>query len=458
MIMKVASVSNYNHPVCASKRNLHQDFLPVFKSAGYKQIDGVSKIFNRILKKSLCECNFSALEGVQRGLKTFKGLSIKQMAFAFTDLQSINMMSGCTNHCLHCYANAQPFIRRYPFEDLVQICSDAKEFKNRTGINLAHHHGQPYIDMSFDADALDCHLYDSNGCKHDFIEIAKIMHEGLGYKPVFDTNGWELNDKDKQKRAEEYVQKLMEDKNYKNFYQINISINPFSPKYTKVLNSGYPLDELYTPLKKIGVEDNRPEDLKKAGDIYLEYLKKTANILYTFKPLLKAKNFSVIVRALDNKITEMKGYRIEDFALTLQHLYAQLYLMYVISGKMSEKEFKKYGDLLGCVGGKMFSSGRMEKFYRVKNKNSEVDGIMNIDEERLVSYMNLERIKCSGSLAKANRRYLKMIAPDGKVYIYDNYVLVPTDVRIKTSIPDVSRPFSIPVEKFTVTDRMLDLI
>ncbi len=456
--MKVASVTNYNPPVCTPKHNVRQDFSPVFKSAGYKQIDGVTKIFNRVFKKGLCACNFAALEGVQKGLKTFEGLSIKQMAFAFTDLHSINMMSGCTNHCLHCYANAQPFIKRYPFEDLVQICSDAKEFKNRTGINLAHHHGDPYIEMSFDADAIDCHLYDRNGVKHDFIEIAKIMREGLGYKPVFDTNGWDLNNKDKQKRAEEYVEKLMQDKNYKNFYQINISINPFSPKYTKILNSGYSPDELYTPLREIGVEDNRPEDLKKASDMYLKYLKKTANILYTFKPLLKAKNFSVIIRALNNDIPEMKGYRIEDFATTLQHLYAQLYLTYVLTGRMSEKELKKYADLLGRVSGRMFSSGRMEKFYRVKNKDSEVDGIMNIDEARLTSYLDLERVKYSGSLSKASQRYLKMITPDGKVYLYDNYAIIPTDVRIKTSTPDISKPFSIPVENFTVTDKMIDLI
>ena len=51
-----------------------------------------------------------------------------------------------------------------------------------------------------------------------------------------------------------------------------------------------------------------------------------------------------------------------------------------------------------------------------------------------------------------------MITPDGKVYLYDNYAIIPTDVRIKTSTPDISKPFSIPVENFTVTDKMIDLI
>lgn len=457
--MKVASVSNNNISLPVQKRNMQADCKPVFKSSvpAYKKISGMQKLYYKIFNKNLCDCNYSMLEGVQRGLKSFEGLSIKQMAFAFTDLHSINMISGCTNHCLHCYANAQPYIKRYPFEDLVQICSDVKEFKSRTGLNLAYHHGTPYIDAFFDADALDCHLYDKSGEKHDYIEIAKIMGEGLGYKPVFDTNGWGLNDKKKQAVAEEYVSKLLKDENYKNFYQVNISINPFSPKYAKVLNFGYPLDELYSPLVGIDEVDNHPEDFKKARDLYRDYLKSVANVLYTFKPLLKANNFSLIVRALDGKITEMKGYRIEDFVLTLQHIYAQLYLQYVMFGEMSEGELRKYGDMLGCLGGKMFSSGRMEKFFKVKNQG-KLTGIDKIDSDREATERDFDRIKIYESLKKARKRYLKMMAPDGKVYLYDNYSIIPTDVQIKTSTPDIARPFMIPVKDFVVTDKMIDLI
>ena len=67
-----------------------------------------TKFINKIFNKKLCDLNFEKLEGIQQGLKTFEGLSLKQIAFALTDLHSINMISGCTNHCLHCYANAQP--------------------------------------------------------------------------------------------------------------------------------------------------------------------------------------------------------------------------------------------------------------------------------------------------------------------------------------------------------------
>ena len=38
-----------------------------------------------------------------------------------------------------------------------------KELSNRTGTKVSYHHGTPYIDIGFDTDALECHLYDKNG-------------------------------------------------------------------------------------------------------------------------------------------------------------------------------------------------------------------------------------------------------------------------------------------------------
>ena len=153
------------------------------------------RLLNKLFNKKLCDTNFEQLEGAQEGLKTFEDLSMKQIAFALTDLHSINMISGCTRHCLHCYANAQPFIKRGSYEDLKQICDDIKELQNRTGAKSCYHNGQEYINISFDADALDCHLFDKDGNKHDFVDIAKLIYKSTGYKPVFDTNGWSTKEK-----------------------------------------------------------------------------------------------------------------------------------------------------------------------------------------------------------------------------------------------------------------------
>lgn len=420
-----------------------------------------TKFINKIFNKKLCDLNFEKLEGIQQGLKTFEGLSLKQIAFALTDLHSINMISGCTNHCLHCYANAQPFIKRYPFEDLLQICNDVKELRNRLGVNPVHHHGQPYIDCSFDADALDCYLLDKNGGKHDFIEIAKVMKDGFGYKPVFDTNGWKSNDKEKQATAEEYVRKLMQDENYKNFHQINISINPFRPQYVQAVNSEFNTDELYRPIRKVGSEYEQEEaslseDYKKARDRYTQYIKDTANVLLTFKPLLNTKKLHVIIRVLDNSIEEMKGFRLNDFTPTIIHIMQELNLR-AHFGMLTKKEFKQYVDILNNYSTRMFTSGRMEKFYKTKNPE-KFSMINRIDKDREIAEQNYDRIKVYEKLSAANMRYLKMITPDGKVFLYDNYSIIPTDIQLKTSTPDIKKPFQIPVKDFIVTEKMIDLI
>lgn len=425
-----------------------------------------TKFINKIFNKKLCDLNFEKLEGIQQGLKTFEGLSLKQIAFALTDLHSINMISGCTNHCLHCYANAQPFIKRYPFEDLLQICNDVKELRNRLGVNPVHHHGQPYIDCSFDADALDCHLYDKEGQKHDFIEIAKIMKDALGYSPVFDTNGWGTGvnagvNADKQAAAEEYVRKLMQDGNYKSFHQINISINPFRPKYVQAVNSEFKPDELYRPIRKVGSEYEQEEaslseDYKKARDRYTQYVKDTANVLLTFKPVLDSKKLNVIIRVLDNSIEEMKGFRLNDFTPAIIHIMQELNLR-AHFGMLTKKEFKQYVDILNKYSTRMFTSGRMEKFYKTKNPEN-FSMINRIDKDREIAERNYDRIKIYEKLSAANMRYLKMITPDGKVFLYDNYSIIPTDIQFKTSTPDIKKPFQIPVKDFIVTEKMIDLI
>ena len=418
------------------------------------------RFFNKLLNKKLCNANLDKLEGAQEGLKTFNGLSMKQIAFALTDLHSINMISGCTRHCLHCYANAQPFIKRGSFEDLKQICDDIKELGDRTGAKPCYHHGASYINISFDADALDSHLFDKDGNKHDYVDIAKMIYESTGYKPVFDTNGW--NTKEKQKIANDYVEKLVENDNYKNFHQINISINPFNPKYVKAVKSGYDVDDLYMPFKKVVLnpdvpdpDETLPEDFKKARDMYTSYVKETANTLVTFKPLLKADNFGLIIRALSNDVSQMKGFRTEDFAKTLRHINNELAICRMC-GQITEEEHSKYCEELSSVSNRMFTSGRMEKFYKVSNKGSLQD-IEMIDITRVDSKERLDKIKANNKLSAGKLRYLKMISADGKVYAYDNYAIIPTDIQLKTSVNNIQKPFQIGIADFTLTEDMIDM-
>ena len=438
---------------------------------GYKEASAYAKrtkLYNRFINRRLYNCNLNKLEGIQEGLKSFEGLSMKQIAFALTDLHSINMIRGCVNHCLHCYANAQPFFSRASFESFKQIMDDILALKKRIGINPVSHRGEKYLDCYFDTDGLNMHLYDRDCVKHDAAELGELIHKSTGMKAVFDTNGWERSDKRKQKIADIYVKKLAKKENYKHFYQINISLNPFNPKYIKALKDGYDPKKYsqFIPIENIMNPPKKPDKLKIAEDNYREYIKNEANVLFTFTPLLLKGKLGTIIRALDKNIPNMESCYLDDYSVTLNNIFGQLQLMYwsdlqtgkkVIKNKrMMNKALKKYMRILNNASNNLFSSGRMEKFYKVKNNG--INGIENIDKMRLRSEHNYEKLKTTHKMSSVDMMYLKMISSDGKVFLYDNYAVIPTDVQLKTGNKPLKTPFWIKVKDFVVKTDMLDII
>lgn len=456
--MKVASDYNSQYSNCS--------FL------GYKEAKtyaNYTRLYNKLINKRLYNCNLKKLEGIQEGLKTFEGLSMKQITFALTDLHSINMIRGCLNHCLHCYANAQPFISRVPFESFKQIMDDILSLKKRIGVNPVSHRGSKYIDCYFDADGIDMHLFDKEGKKHDAIEISKLIHKSTGMKAVFDTNGWDRNDKEKQQIAEDYVQKLLDKNNSKHFYQINISLNPFNPKYVRALKDGYKPED-YSPLIPITDAVNKQntyEKLQKAEKNYREYVKNEANILFTFTPLLLKNKVGTIIRGVNKNVPNMEGCYLEDYTTTLSNILGNLELMYMFdadgeqkvikNSKMIDKALKKYLKLFNRNADFLFSSGRMEKFYKVKN-NGSIAGIGKINSLREQAYNNYINISLSKKLSSADWLYLKMINSDGKVYLYDNYSIIPTDIQLKTENKPLIAPFWVKVKDFVLKTEMIDII
>jgi len=421
------------------------------------------RLINRVLNRNLCDMNLEKLEklGVHKGLKSFEGLSLKQIVFALTDLYSINMIRGCYGHCLHCYANAQPFIKRYPFEDFQQLLSDISKLKERTGANPAHHHGVPYTDIFFDSDAIDCHIFDKNGKKYDFIDLAKMQYKAIGYKPVFDTHGWKCTDIERQRRAETYVKKILQNNNADNLFQINISLNPFNPSLVKVLNSGFTPEELYKNIYKSGEnieikEANMSPELKRARDIYTEYINDMSNVIYTLAPLIKTGKFNILIRVIPDNCGNLKGFCFNDFLPTIQCIYADLYLRNLSDKRLTEKDMKKICEMLCYSSSMMFTSGRMEKFY--KSKTGSLDKIEEIDIAMLKSSLNFEKLKHSKKLSAIPSSYTKIINPDGRVYLYDSYYVIPTDIQFKMSTPNLERPFDIRIADFTLQEGMIDII
>ena len=126
-------------------------------------------------------------------------------------------------------------------------------------------------------------------------------------------------------------------------------------------------------------------------------------------------------------------------------------------GNLSGKEFSYYEKILSSMDNRIFTSGRMEKFYKVSNKG-KLDGIENIDTDRTASQERLKKIKKAGILSAGQLRYMRMICPDGKVYLYDNYAIIPTDIQLKTSIEKTEKPFQIKVEDFEISGKMFDIL
>ena len=454
--MKIASDNNFQY----------------ISFSGYKEAMAYAKhtkFYNKFINRKLYNCNLNKLEGIQEGLKTFEGLSMKQIAFALTDLHSINMIRGCINHCLHCYANAQPFMSRAPFESFKQIMEDIAALRKRIGINPVSHRGQKYIDCYFDSDGMDMHLFDKQGNKHDAVELGRLIHETTGMRAVFDTNGWDRNNKEKQQIAEDYVKKLSEDKNSKHFYQINISLNPFNPKYVRALKDGYkpeayssliPINEIMNPPKK-------SDKIKKAENDYGEYIKNEANTLFTFTPLVLKGKLGTIIRGVGKDIPNMEGCYLEDYSTTLSNILGELKLLYfsdlnldkkiIKNKKTMDKALKKYFKLFNRNADFLFSSGRMEKFYKTKHHGS-LHGIEDIDKGRDDSIRNFAKLILKEKTSAMNAAFLKMINSDGKVYMYDNYVIIPTDIKLNTGNKELKRPFWIEVKDFVVKTDMIDRI
>ena len=64
----------------------------------------------------------------------------------------------------------------------------------------------------------------------------------------------------------------------------------------------------------------------------------------------------------------------------------------------------------------------------------------------------------SGRISASDLMYLKMINSDGKVYLYDNYSIIPTDIQLKTDNKPLKKPFWIKEKDFKLTTDMIDII
>jgi hypothetical protein len=238
------------------------------------------------------------LEGKQKGIKIFEGLSLKEIAFIAKDLGAIALRQGCNSNCKHCFADARPplketldTIKSTSFEDYKTLLDGFKELEKKTGINFINHDNkEKLVTLIFDADNIDIAVKDKNGQTHEFPELNRMLYETTGRKGLFDTSGWNVKSKTHQERAERIVAYYSKPENLKELYQFNISINPFHSIHAKA------------------VELREKGEIEKAQKLYHIYLERMSNALFTFIPLLDKKEFGTIIRAFPENIARLDGF------------------------------------------------------------------------------------------------------------------------------------------------------
>ncbi len=375
--------------------------------------------------------SLNLLEGIQRDIPVFKGLSLKDISFIGKDLHAIIAKQGCYSKCTHCYANAQKPLKENAssvnsvlFDDIKALADGFNVLKHRTGINFVRNSGIKYNAFVFDSDCMEIAAKDSLGNIHLFSELNKLVLDGFDIKSVFDTSGWNPKSKIYQQRAEKIIEYYRQPNKMDELYQFNVSINPFHSMYEKSLE-----------LKQKGY-------IELSEKIYKAYVDRMSNALFTFIPLMSNKNFGIITRALPDSIPNMHGYNIDALRNLINDIY-ESFSKRCIDDLSSHKTYIKNefdlktvlniceAQLKGFdIDTNIVPSNKIKKLILKRNPDMDMESFKDIfpkayfvDEQ----YVDLKLGKKSDFF---DELYGKLIDITGKVYLSDNQRVIPTDIQL----------------------------
>lgn len=389
------------------------------------------------------------MEGLQYGIKVFKGLSMKDIQYLSENLHVIAVKRGCKNMCGYCYADAKPSKREMSWEDFKLITDGFKTLRKRLG-NLPlfgeNMTSTPETliyrstELFYDADCMDIAVKDKKGRLHDFIDLTNELHGSLGRKTVFDTSGWHPDNKKLQERAEKYAQYFAKPENMDKLNAFNLSFNCFNASYiagVKALKSGD--SEKYLRLKD-------------------KFTGRIANALFTFTPLVKNEKFNVMTRCFGFDAQNAEYFDIpamvwlrENVLENLEHLYsadlngAQKYVK-------NEKDIKSFTDLMADkMNGfdcSLNSSGRMKQFmkdFNIKAPMQEHDNTTPILAEDLQTYGRYHRYIG-----------MKLIDTDGRVYHMDYARFFPTEIQLNIKDKSATPKLANLRKQFAITKDLIN--
>ena len=403
-----------------------------------KKYEKAVKYFNKKEKKDksnvthqLVYYNLKKLDGIQKGIEVFDGLSMKDINF-LTDGTYILLNRGCKNNCTHCAYSAGSFnkkdgnLNKMSFEDYQSLIQGANELEKRLN-GKAHVFDD--LTLFLDSDCIDIEIEDKNGKKYDIIDCIKEAGRekvGMSRAVLLDTSGWPVNDKKSQQRAEKIVSYLLEDDGSKKVRQFNISINPYHGIYAKA--------------KELENEGKQP----KADKLKELYAKRMANVLFTVTPALETKNkINIIQRYVSGIYTERNDlnelYEIQD------KVKNELEKMYDEDLNSSQKIVKTEADkqkYMAKWSGKLNISdkdneispfGRAEKLFDKRHSTSKTRKLKAVFHAKLHNYSY----------------FYKAINTNGKVYMLEKDIAIPTNISLNFENKDKkTRPVSIETKHY----------
>lgn len=407
---------------------------PSFKALSpkyFKAKQYLSTCNNINAKTSLYDLDLNRLEGIQEGIKVFKGLNMKEIAFYLTSAREFAISRGCRNMCSHCYADARPPIKensekinKISWEDFTSITGGIKELNKRLGFmamspeNEIINDGRNYVTPFHDADSIDLVLKDNLGQEHDFIDISKELLDATGFKVLFDTCGWFPNNKTAQIRAEKYIEYFIKNSNLRDKLGVNISFNPFHSSYTRSL---------------ILAKENKVEKANKMRNLYTTRM---ANVLYTFTPLVGSKNFKLIARSIRDDIKELDGFTEKDLDSLFKETISKLKELYTEDLNTENKYIKTPQDITNKLN-------EYQKLYKVRNTIDYTEKLLKLSNtENYHLKLTNEDIELANNTVKTMNNPLQAILDckfcgitdaNGDFYLTTYNSTYPTEIKLNLS-------------------------
>lgn len=373
-------------------------------------------------KVDLWDFDLRKLEGIQYGIKVFKNMSIKEIAFFLSTVMEFATFRGCYNNCAHCYADAKPPIKEtekqaagMSWEDFTLLIEGIQTLNKRLGFYSSGKNKRNkgrYLTPFHDSDGMEVFMKDKTGNVYDFMDITKKLYDAIGVKIIFDTATWHPKSKSRQEKAEKYVEFMVNPENRKMFDQINISFTPFHAMHQKEVE-----------LRK----ENRIELADKIRDLYTTRI---ANALFTFTPLIKSKQFRFLQTVTENK-EQFIGYRYKDLYELYDEITDKLWLMYSNDLIGEQKYIKKESDMGKIIDylNEVFERYRFVSFSDKARKtlNPDVD-TLRVEDKKIAN--GIEELKDLRQNTLAQNHFVGILNSDGKYYLTNFRFTVPTEIKL----------------------------